>query len=148
FQNGQLTVLPHALMNGTVCEYLQMFAQASTKPTDCPVTQYTTQKVELRRRFRVKRAKLVNGKNRIVTPYVYRTTRTTRRVGPPGPPGPCFTGSGSWAGPEPTDYDAYVEAILALAHETAHLNGDIGTVQGGVQYGEVDFEAEAQCHGL
>ena len=46
-------------------------------------------------------------------------------------------------------YAVYADAILTLAHESIHLSGIVGgTLSNGLQVGDPEAEAKADCYGM
>jgi hypothetical protein len=115
-----------------VCFHLNQFALANPKPTKCPTStqQATTVMREVARV--VQRRVKVRGK--WVTRRIRRSVEvpTTVTTTVPGPPAPCPLVPGT---PLPADYDSYVWALWALAHESVHLSN-------------VRDEATANCYGM
>jgi len=70
-----------------------------------------------------------------------------------GPPSPCYANGARLPVSDPafwTSYNSYAYAILALAHESIHLGGAMGTVGSfaGYPLGDQLAEIHAECYGM
>ena len=122
FANG--IPVDYAELSPDICQSLQTFAQATTKPTKC--TPKAPDQV-----VRQKVVTVVNGK-RIVK---WRTK--TVQSAPLTAPAPCFA-DGKQLAQSNAFWDAYfstAEALQTLVHESIHLRGDA-------------VEANAECYGM
>jgi hypothetical protein len=123
-----IALAPVAQLADGVCQPLQQFASAATKPTSC-----------------LPAGTLVAG--------VRRAAGARARKAPPPAPVPCYLGAGRAAAPmSPAYWLGYGEvavAILTLAHESIHLSGIVGgTLANGLAVGDPQAEAKADCYGM
>lgn len=127
-----------AELSPRTCNYLQAFAQASTKPTKCttvtqvPVQRPVTKTVKVRVQVKVKK--------KWVWKTVTRTVHTTETVleRRESEPTPCYSATGerlSQPGAYWSAYDDYAFALLTVAHESFHIQGDMD-------------ESTVNCHGI
>lgn len=140
---GTLTALPDvAELNGErVCGPLERFAAATVKPTTCLAAAGGTADLLAVSHARARRA-LEGGLGMPLD------TRSPARQ-----PGPCYLGAGTTAAALPTAfwvaYGSYAVAILTLTHESIHLSGVVGgTLPGGLEVGDPQAEAKANCYGM
>lgn len=162
-----VTSAPTAYLSPAVCQPLEQFAEAATKPTKCQgptsiQTDVTRYQIVTRYRDVVKGGKRTRIKYKVKVPYTAVVTTTGL-----GPPTPCFigapmspgaTGTGecwtsdvcySVAANEPSAYwvsfEGYAEALMALAHEPIHLWQD----QAGASAPDDSLvESQAECSAM
>jgi hypothetical protein len=134
------------------CAELETFASAATKPTLCVPQSETT--VYASKPFRVKSRVKVRGRWKTVVKTVHRQVPVGSKLEPAGPLGPCYSstaGAVQTGSTDPSfwdDYGNYGWAILTLAHESIHLQGDVDATVNGQVVGDPLAEAHADCYGM
>lgn len=157
---------PFAELSTSVCQSLQTFALAESKPTKCPRTE-TVKELQTKPQRVLAQVKIDlgpdakrPGKRRTLVRSAWKTQLVTTQVSVArtSAPAPCYTGGLTGAGPDGTtaeqrsywlQYQSFAEAILTLAHESIHLGGMVGgATTGGLLYGDQQAEAKAECYGM
>jgi hypothetical protein len=151
--DGSLHAGDVAELAPNICDALNTFATAATKPTLCvPESEQT---VYATRPFKQKSRVKVHGKWRTVTKVVRRKVPVGSKLVAAGPLGPCYSSTTGEATVDaatyPNFWDSYGDyawAIQTLAAASIHLQGDVSATVNGQLLGDPLAEAHAQCYGM